>query len=384
MDLEWERVKVVEDNEHLGLIVSGEDEEQKNVDANITKCRNSIFALLGPAFAYRCLISPAIKLHLWKTYNLPVLTSGLSALPIRPVHARSLTIFHHKVLRGFLKLSPTSPTPALYFLTGELPVEATLHINTLSALHNIWSNPDTTVFKIVSYILKMCKSSSTTLSNHIQLLCQKYDLPSPLSLLQTSPPWPKEHWNCLVRTRVTIWHETDLRRKALSNSKMKYLNVQLCGLSGALHPSMRNINTTQDAKKQRLHLKFLTSDFLTNERKSLDQPNLSPVCVLCNDPVESIEHVMMVCRATKEVRDRLLPDLLNTVLMVQPASAILLPNPSTSILTQFVLDCCSLNLPDAYRIPAHNPDISAIYKISRDWAFAINSDRSRLIKSTVQ
>ena len=31
-----------------------EDEEQKNIDENISKCRNSLYALLGPAFAFRC------------------------------------------------------------------------------------------------------------------------------------------------------------------------------------------------------------------------------------------------------------------------------------------------------------------------------------------
>ena len=69
----------------------------------------------------------------------------------------------------------------------------------------------------------MCNSNSLTWSNHIQLLCMKYGLPSPLSLLESSLPQSKESWNCLVRTRVTIWHETDLRKKSLTNSKMKYL-----------------------------------------------------------------------------------------------------------------------------------------------------------------
>ena len=79
---------MVDNNEHLGLIVSGADEEQKNVDENITKCRNSLLALLGPAFAYKCLLSPLVQNHLWKTFNLPVLYSGLSALPIRPTHSK--------------------------------------------------------------------------------------------------------------------------------------------------------------------------------------------------------------------------------------------------------------------------------------------------------
>ena len=219
-----------------------------------------------------------------------------------------------------------------------------------------------------------------TWSNHVQLLCQKYGLPSPLSLLQSLPPWSKEAWNCLVKTRVTVWHETDLRRKSLTNSKMRYLNVQVSGLSGASHPAIRGIYTTREVKKVRPYLKFLTSDFLTNERKSLDQPHLSPACVLCNSSVESIEHVLTVCIATQRIRDRLLRDLMNVVSAVQPSCSVLLPHTDTSILAQFILDCTSLNLPNSHRIPAHNPGITEVFKISRDWAYAINSERSRLLK----
>ena len=80
--LNGEKVKVVEENEHLGMVVAGTGEEEKNVDRNITKCRASLFALLGPAFAFKCLLSPLVQLHLWRTCCLPVLLSGLPALPI--------------------------------------------------------------------------------------------------------------------------------------------------------------------------------------------------------------------------------------------------------------------------------------------------------------
>ena len=42
-----DKIDVTEDNDHLGLIVSGLDEEQKNVDKNMQSCRKSLFALLG-------------------------------------------------------------------------------------------------------------------------------------------------------------------------------------------------------------------------------------------------------------------------------------------------------------------------------------------------
>ena len=227
----------------------------------------------------------------------------------------------------------------------------------------------------------MCSSNSTTWSNHIQLLCLKYGLPSPLSLLRSGTLWTKDSWNCLVKTRVTIWYEQEFRRLSSRNSKMNYLNVKLSGLTGAPHPALHNISTTQDVKKLRLHLKFLSGDFLTNERLSIDQPSISPACSLCDAPVESIEHVLVVCRATGEVRSRLLPELMNAVASVQPTCQILEDIPPASILCQFILDCTSLNLPDSIRVPTHNPGISAIYRISRDWCFAVNSVRLNCLKN---
>ena len=108
------RIKVVDDNEHLGLVVSGLNEEQKNVDNKITQCRSSLFALLGPTLSYKCKLSPHVQLHLWRTYSLPVLRSGLSVLPIRPSVLKSLQIFQNKILRGFLKQNKlSSPQPLL-------------------------------------------------------------------------------------------------------------------------------------------------------------------------------------------------------------------------------------------------------------------------------
>ena len=335
---------------------------------------------LYTVYSYKCLLSPIVQIHLWRTCCLPVLLSGLPALPIRPSNLKSLELFHQKILRGFLKLSNSSPNPALYFLSGELPAEGVLHIRALGLLHNIASNPRTTVYSMIVYLLKMCSSNSTTWSNHIQLICLQYGLPSPLSvLLQQPAAWTKKDWNVLVKTKVTCWHERKLRAAALNNSKMTYLNVQLCGLSGRPHPALQNIYNTQDAKKLRLHLKFLTGDFLTNDRLAKDQPDRNPACSLCGAP-DSIEHVLLTCKATDSVRSRLIPDLLNAVASVQPSCEVLNNYSSPGIMTQFVLDCTSINLPDTYRIPAHNKRNSEIFRLSRDWCFGISSERARLLK----
>ena len=183
----------------------------------------------------------------------------------------------------------------------------------------------------------------------------------------------------MVKTRVTAWFERELRQQALPNSKLQYLNVQLNGLAGRQHPALLNVSTTQDSKKLRLHLKFLTGDFLTGWRRSKDLPGTDPSCRLCLAEEETTEHILTTCPSLAEVRQRLFPDLMNVVASVQPSCKILKTH-TPAILTQFILDCTSINLEDDYRIPAHNPNNQDIFSLARDWCFAASNSRTRQLK----
>ena len=393
--LNGETIDVTEDNEHLGLIVSGQAEESKNVDANIQQCRSSLFALLGAAFAHRSKISPTTQVHLWRIYCLPVLCSGLAALPIRPGHSATLTSFHHKILRGFLKLSSSSPIPALYFLLGEMPITATLHMDTLVLFHNVWANPSTSVHEIVKYILKMSDTQSCTWAVHVRHLCLLYELPDPLSLLQHEDAWPKSVWKNWCLTKIRAHHEKLWRVQALTNSKMTFLNIQLAGLTGRHHPALSGILTTRDVERLRPHLKMLAGDYMTYSRVSLNNKyGGDPACRICrysqphqplqHTPPETIEHILTECRGTAEVRERLIPELLNILLTIEPNHTYLTHPPrlhsNDFYLAQFLLDCTSFNLPVQIRINHNNPGHLDIFKFSRDFCYAVHNSRMYYLK----
>ena len=118
-----EYIRVTTDNEHLEQIVSGTNQSEKNVDLRILKSRGSLYKLLGPAFAYKCMLSPVVKLHLYRMYICQIIRYGLSSLTLIQTTLQPLIIFQRKILRCILKLSKWSSIPALHFLTGELPVE---------------------------------------------------------------------------------------------------------------------------------------------------------------------------------------------------------------------------------------------------------------------
>ena len=106
---------------------------------------------------------------------------------------------------------------------------------------------------------------------------------------------------------------------------------------------------------------------------------LDPSCKLCSASEETIVHILAVCPALAVVRQRLYPDLMNVVAKVQPTCEILAMSPPET-LTQFILDCTSINLPESFRIPAHNPLLQEIFTISRDWCYGLSNARSRHLK----
>ena len=128
----------------------------------------------------------------------------------------------------------------------------------------------------------------------------------------------------------------------------------------------------------RLHLKFLTGDYSHVVTLSHNQSNLSSACKLCDNPVDSTDHVLFVCRATADCRQRIYPQLMNIVAAVQPTSQLLVKHTSVQ-LTQFITDCTSINLPNSIRIPAHYPGISDSFKVAWDWCYAIHNEHTSLI-----
>ena len=315
--------------------MSGIDEEIKNVDKNINSARDTLFGFLGNLFAYKCKLSPAVQCHVWQTFVKPVLRSGLAALPIRPPVIKTLTTFHHKVIRAILKLSSHSPVAPLYFLLGEIPLDASVHLDVLALFWNIWSNPQTKIFGVLKYLLSMCEETSLTWSGHVRILFHLYNLPDPMNLLDTHP-WPKERWKQHCKAHEAIFgHRV--------THKTKYLNMQATGLSGRIYPILAWVMTTQDVEKVRPHVKMLAGDYQCYANLASDQ-DIEPHCRMCEllssqpSPVEDLEHILTRCRATADTRNRIIPELLNTLAGYYPGNGFL-TNITHATLTQFILDC---------------------------------------------
>ena len=246
----------------------------------------------------------------------------------------------------------------------------------------------TKAFEVMKYLLKMSDSTSLIWSAHVKLLFQLYNLPDPLTLLST-PPWPKQRWRDHTKTAVTSYHEAFWRLSAAQNSKLQFLNVQAIGLSAKPHPVVSWAVTTQDVITIRTHMKMLSGDYLCYSYLAHDR-GLDPCCRLCQilpqseqvtqTPTEDMVHIIAECRATRETRDQSLPNLLNIVADYFPSNMVL-TNPTSRQLTQFILDCSSLNLPSNFRIPFDHPGFVQITRSCSNFIFAIHKLRVRQLKA---
>ena len=289
-----------------------------------------------------------------------------------------LTIFHRKTLRGILNLSKSSNIPALHFLLGEMPMEGKIHRDVFSLFFSVWSNPQSKIYSIVKYLLENSSPNSRTWSVHLRHLSEKYGLTDPLECLKDDPP-SKSQYKEHILTKICAYYETSLRNMADNNSRMKYLHVSLSGLRGRHHPALANIVTTTQVQKSRIHLKMLAGDYFTYEVKSR-QSGGSPHCRCCSttpSSPESMVHILARCTAYLDIRTRLAEEFRHLCSMSRSKLEFDKIYNDDEIFCQFVLDPSSFNLNK--RIHMNDPILDQMFYLSRDYCFAVNSARMKIL-----
>ena len=303
-------------------------------------------------------------------------------MTLRDNHLDPLSSFQRKVIRGFLHLSDRSPIPSLFFLTGELPIVARLHRDIFSLFYNIWINPESQIFKLTKYLLENCPPNSHTWARHIKNLSNMYEIEDPFKLISKTPPSKAEYKN-YIHTKITVYHEKKLRAAANSNSKMSYLNVNIKGLNGMPHAALSGVVTTQSVQKLRAHLKMLTDDLYTYEKRAKYQGGSSQ-CRLCTvsdlttENTEDLVHILTICNTYRETRLRILLQMEILCLRARNDINFQIILENRKQLTQFILDCTSLNLEN--RISEQDEVCPLIFNLSRDLCYNIMKKRNNEIR----
>jgi hypothetical protein len=87
-----------------------------------------------------CFIVVVLMIPKWvacSTYKTPVLLYGKELLLPSSKPLEQLELFEKRILKQILSLLMSCPNPAVYILTGILPIEAQIHIKALTFFNNV-------------------------------------------------------------------------------------------------------------------------------------------------------------------------------------------------------------------------------------------------------
>ncbi|CAG2186181.1 unnamed protein product [Mytilus edulis] len=134
---------------HLGIIrtTSMKENVAINVEENIKKARRSAYGLFGGGFHGHNGLDPETLVHLFKTYISPVLLYGMELLLPKTAMLLQLEKFQKRLLKQLLSLPTSTPDPAVYILSGILPVEAQIDKRALGLFNNICNQDESSTEK---------------------------------------------------------------------------------------------------------------------------------------------------------------------------------------------------------------------------------------------
>ncbi len=144
-------------------------------------------------------------------------------------------------------------------------------------------------------------------------------------------------------------------------------------MNGKLHPAIQNISTTQEVTTSRPHIKMLTGNYLTYKLKSEQNTNISPHCRICLNGDDETQHILTSCLKTESIRMKISSEMRDTCqFSLNHVDFKHIENDKIR-LCQFILDPSSLNLPT--RININDPILPRLFKLSRDYCFAVDKKR---------
>ena len=110
----------------MGILRSA-DTQETAVAYNIQKARRTVYSLMGSGLHGENGLDPETSTHLLQTYVLPVLVYGMEVVTPKAALMERLERTYKNFIKQILSLPVTVADPAVYVLSGAVPVEAVIH-----------------------------------------------------------------------------------------------------------------------------------------------------------------------------------------------------------------------------------------------------------------
>ena len=374
-------INFVNTAEHVGIMrsVSG---NQPHILKRITSHKKALNAVLSSGLARRHRANPAASLRTEKLHGLPVLLSGVGALTLLKSEIDTLSHHYKQTLEGLLKIHQKTPACFVFFVSGTLPFPAHLHLKQLGLFGMISRLQDNILYKLAKQQLTTCPDNSHSWFIEIKEICQLYQLPHPLSLLESPPT--KEAFKHLTKKHVHHYWESKLILEASKLDSLVNFKPQYMSLSTP-HPLITSCGSNPyEVNKAVIQLKLLSGRYRSDSLLSNFHPSNPPTCQLsCDQPdaIGDVQHLLINCSALSPRRSILFEywEKISSSSPIHKEIVQKIRNGPPVQLLQFLLDCSVI--PDIRGLAdIHGEDFLApLFKMSRTFCYSIHRTRLKLL-----
>ncbi|CAC5420234.1 unnamed protein product [Mytilus coruscus] len=134
-------------------------------------------------------------------------------------------------------------------------------------------------------------------------------------------------------------------------------------------------NPSKGALSIAIKLKLVTGTFMTQSKRASFTKSESPLCKLCDDEDEDIEHLLLKCKVLEPIRSPFINQIEDNILKDAPISFYKL---STNTQTQLIMDCTKLRHQNSGLLLNRKTE-QLCELISRKLCYALHSIRARTI-----
>ena len=298
--------------EHVGVLRSVDGGNMPHILDRISAHRRALGSVLPAGAARHHRAKPSSTLQLEKLYGGGVLLSGLGSLVLS---SKEIGIIHrhHKVtLCRLQKLPPTTPDCVVFFLAGSLPATALLHLRMLGLLGMIGRLGPESILQQLGRQILLSNGRGKSWFQVIRSVCQQYELPDPLLILQSTPS--KESWKRQCKAKVMSYWEQKLRGEAALLPSLVYFQPSHMSLSTP-HPVWSMAESGFEVTKAITVATMLSGRFVTDyHARHWSRTNPEGLCQLClafpfpgqATPLGTLEHMLLTCPALSGTRTKCL------------------------------------------------------------------------------
>ena len=327
------KMPVVEEAMHMGILRSRNSQES-TVHHNIEKARRTTYCLMGAGLHGSNGLDPETSIHILQTYVILILVYGLEVLLPGKTLMLKVERFYKKLLKQILSIPDTAADPAVYILTGSLPIEGLIQSRALTLFGNVCRQSETSVEKqIARRQLSVKRDSSFSWFSDVKAILLKYNLPLPRDLLDSPPT--KNGWKKTVKQHIDRYWTEVLQSRAALYPSLRYLISDLYK-PGVIPLIIKDPSGVRDVPRIHTKTRLLTGTYvLQTNRASFNQNQVNPTCLLCKKGDETVEHFLLHCESLEHIRR----PILYGIQRIWDSTGILRQGSDSASILQTVLDC---------------------------------------------